>query len=226
MTTPKFNWNCGSPEPVDELRIPITFHKTPDASGLYIAYYVTLKGGSRPYGGFQPKPSEEGKHTIQAVFSSFSAEAKHNDPDYCVYGADGGAGVSCSARFNAELGKEYTLVLTARDGNDDRWYYDADLFDGETAVTHVGSFNLPADGTGRFRPFNQGFIERYIPAGCNQIVEGTFGRIKGILNGTQYEGTAVTQNTPGTDDQCITVTYDIDSETQKTDFRVSPKETI
>lgn len=231
MTTPKFNWNSGASKPVDELRIPITFKKIPDASGIYIAYYVTTQGGSRPYAGFQPKPSHEGEHIIQAVFSSFNEDAKHDDPDFCTYGADGGKGVSCAARFNAELGKEYTLVLNAHDGKDgngksDRWYYNANLFDRAVLVTHVGTFNLPADGSGRFNPFGQGFIERYLSPGCEQTIEGTFGQILGILGGVEHGGSPVTQNNPGTPDQCIAVTYDINPENNTTDFKVFPKEQI
>ncbi|WP_372352253.1 hypothetical protein [Streptomyces sp. KL116D] len=99
-STPTVRWSTGAPTPVTKVTLPMSFESAPDASGIYFAYYTTLESGTRPYAGFQPKPASAAGHPqLQAVFSSFNANATTTDSN-CSYGADGGAGVSCAVRFD------------------------------------------------------------------------------------------------------------------------------
>ncbi|WP_322067205.1 hypothetical protein [Burkholderia ubonensis] len=196
-STPTVNWNLGAaPESgVTEIRFPLRFDNTPDASGLYFAFYVPLIGGSRPYTGIQPKlPSSTGSHTYQAIFSSFNASARSNDPQ-CVGGADGAKeGVSCAVRIDLDLNTFYSNRLTVRNGTDGRDYYSGDVYNDVTGarVAHIGSFNLLHTSGGNFVTQTSGgsggFIEPYLKPGCSQAAYVVYGKPSGIVDGRTYTG--------------------------------------
>ncbi|WP_328471652.1 hypothetical protein [Streptomyces sp. NBC_00448] len=205
-STPTSSWSTGAPTPVSRLTLPMSFESAPDAGGIYFAYYTTLESGTRPYAGFQPKEVDaEGRPTLQAVFSSFNAAATTTDAN-CSYGADGGAGVSCAARFAYTKGTMYALVLQRASVTGDTQLMTGDVVDEATGatVTHIGSFSLPSD-SGRFKPADSGFIEPYLTAGCGQQVTVTYGAPVGSEGGTDYTGglPAVTDPSSGS---CLSTT--------------------
>lgn len=195
--TPIVRWSTGAPGPVSQLKLPMTFHSAPNASGIYFAYYTTLESGSRPYAGFQPKPlGDDGKPRLQAVFSSFHAEATTADTN-CQYGADGGPGVSCAVQFAYKYNTTYTIILQRASASATTQLMIGDVFNNSTGsmVAHIGSFRLPI-AVGRFKPSDQGFLEPYQTAGCEQQVELTYGLVTGIEEGTKYTGSPPTVTDP------------------------------
>lgn len=223
--TPRISWSLkdAPPSGVNELHFPVSFSLTPDASGLYFAYYITLTGGSRPYTGFQPKPPRvPGKHTFQSIFSSFNSEAKTED-ESCGYGADGGAGVSCATQFEAEPGRLYSNRLAVSLKNDDTYYYSGDVYDDSTnqKIAHIGSFTIPLSaGAGLFKINDGGFIEAYNPAGCTQKVSVTYGKVTGYLDGTKYSGTPVKGSVPETGN-CVNAVFSVSNTPDGTDVKVT-----
>ncbi|ECW8874898.1 RICIN domain-containing protein [Salmonella enterica] len=224
-STPLISWSLkdAPSSGVNELHFPMTFSLTPDASGLYFAYYTTLTGGSRPYTGFQPKPPRvSGKHTYQSVFSSFNSAAKTEDGN-CVYGADGGDGVSCSTQFEAESGRFYSNRLTVSLKDNDIYYYSGDVYDDSTnqKIAHIGSFTIPLSaGAGLFKAKDGGFIEAYIPAGCTQKVSATYGEVTGYLDGNKYSGNPVKGSVPETGN-CVNAVFSASSIPDSTDVKVT-----
>ncbi|NDZ80764.1 hypothetical protein G3I19_19975 [Streptomyces sp. SID10853] len=205
-STPTLNWTTGAPTPVTTLKLPMSVDSAPDAAGVYFAYYTTLESGTRPYAGFQPEPVDaNGHHTLQAVFSSFNADATTTD-SHCTYGADGGAGVSCAVRFTYTPGTMYSLVLKRAGVSGDTQLMSGDVVVTGTgaSVAHIGSFGLPA-ASGRFKSADQGFIEPYLTAGCGQQVKVTYGKPVGSEAGTDYTGSlpAVTDPASGS---CLSTT--------------------
>ncbi|WP_055589622.1 hypothetical protein [Peterkaempfera griseoplana] len=206
-STPTSHWTTGAPTPVTTLTLPLSVDAAPDAAGIYFAYYTTLESGTRPYAGFQPEPLDaNGNHTLQAVFSSFNANATTTDAN-CQYGADGGAGVSCSVRFAYTPGTMYSLVLQ-RDyvSGDTTQLMTGDVVETATGapVAHIGSFGLPA-ASGRFKASDQGFIEPYLTAGCSQQVTVTYGRPVGTELGVDYTGSLPTVTDPASG-SCLSTT--------------------
>lgn len=205
-STPTLRWSTGAPTPVTELTLPMSVDAAPDASGIYFAYLTTLESGTRPYAGFQPKPVDaDGRPTLQAVFSSFSADATTSD-DHCAYGADGGAGVSCAVRFAYTPGTMYSLVLrrTEVTGTTQLMTGDVVRTATGTSVAHIGSFGLPAS-SGRFKTADQGFIEPYLTAGCGQRVTVTYGKPVGTEAGADHEGSLPTVTDPASG-SCLSTT--------------------
>lgn len=224
-STPLISWslNQAPSSGVSELHFPMSFSVTPDERGLYFAYYTTLAGGSRPYTGFQPKPPRvTGKHTFQAIFSSFNGAAKTEDSQ-CVYGADGGDGVSCAVQFDAELGHFYSNRLTASLKENNLYHYSGDVYDDSTneKIAHIGSFTIPSNsGAGLFKIKDGGFIEAFIPIGCTQKVEATYGQVTGYHNGNKYVGNAVKGSVPATGN-CINAIFNNSSIANSTDVKVT-----
>ncbi|MFE2376919.1 hypothetical protein [Streptomyces sp. NPDC059398] len=205
-STPTSRWSTGAPTPVTTLRLPMSVDSAPDASGLYFAYYTTLESGTRPYAGFQPEPVDaDGHHTLQAVFSSFNAEATTTDT-HCTYGADGGAGVSCAVRFSYTPGTMYSLVLKRAGVSGDTQLMSGDVVQTATgaSVAHIGSFSLPS-ASGRFKSADQGFIEPYLTAGCGQRTTVTYGKPVGTEAGTDYVGDLPTVTDPASG-SCLSTT--------------------
>lgn len=224
-STPLIGWslNDAPSTGVSELHFPMSFTLTPDKSGLYFAYYTTLTGGSRPYTGFQPKPPRiAGKHTFQSIFSAFNNTAKTEDSN-CVYGADGGHGVSCSIQFDAELGHFYSNRLTVTPGDNNLYNYSGDVYDDSTneKIAHIGSFTMPLNGgAGLFKVKDGGFIEAYYPSGCTQKVSATYGNITGYLDGKKYISNPVSGRVPATGN-CINAVFSPSSIENSTDVKVT-----
>ncbi|WP_405686905.1 hypothetical protein OG204_24690 [Streptomyces sp. NBC_01387] len=196
-STPIARWSTGAPGPVTRLTLPMAFDAAPDASGIYFAYYTTLESGTRPYAGFQPKPAgADGKPNLQAVFSSFNADATTTDSN-CTYGADGGAGVSCAVRFAYTKGTMYGLQLERASDDGTTQLMTGDVVNTATGahVAHIGSFRLPI-ASGRFKPADQGFVEPYLTAGCTQQVTVVYGAPVGTEGGTDYTGGLPTVTDP------------------------------
>ncbi len=188
-STPTMQWTTSAATPVTTLTLPMSVDAAPDAAGLYFAYYTTLESGTRPYAGFQPKPVDaSGNRTLQAIFSSFNANATTTD-SHCTPGADGGAGISCAVRFAYTPGTMYALVLQRDYASGPTQLMTGDVV--ETAsglpVAHIGSFELPSD-SGRFKAADQGFIEPYVTPGCSQQVTVTYGKPVGTEAGVDYTG--------------------------------------
>lgn len=205
-STPTVRWTTGAPTPVSTLELPMSVDAAPDASGIYFAYYTTLESGTRPYAGFQPKPVDaDGHRSLQAVFSSFNAEATTTD-SHCDYGADGGAGVSCAVRFPYTPGTMYSLVLKRAEVTGDTQLMTGDVVETATgaSVAHIGSFGLPS-GSGRFKAADQGFIEPYLTAGCGQQVTVTYGKPVGTEAGTDHVGGLPTATDPASG-SCLSTT--------------------
>ncbi|MFJ5293398.1 hypothetical protein [Streptomyces sp. NPDC088348] len=205
-STPTLSWSTSAPTPVTTLKLPMSVDSAPDASGIYFAYYTTLESGTRPYAGFQPEPVDaNGHHTLQAVFSSFNADATTADT-HCNYGADGGDGVSCAVRFAYTPGTMYSLVLKRASVTGDTQLMTGDVVETATgaSVAHIGSFSLPS-ASGRFKNADQGFIEPYLTAGCGQQVTVTYGKPVGTEAGTDHVGSlpAVTDPASGS---CLSTT--------------------
>ncbi|MGQ4511644.1 hypothetical protein [Streptomyces sp. DW26H14] len=208
-STPTSSWSTGAPTPVSQLTLPMSFESAPDAAGMYFAFYTTLESGTRPYAGFQPKPAgPDGHPQLQAVFSSFNADATTSD-DHCSYGADGGAGVSCAVRFDYTKGTDYGLVLKRAGVSGDTQSMTGDVVNLDTgaSVAHIGGFELPSS-SGRFKPSDGGFIEPYVTAGCGQQVTVTYGKPVGTEAGTSYTGTAPTITDPASGSCLSTVSTD------------------
>lgn len=196
-STPILRWTTGAPTPVTTLTLPMAVDSAPDASGIYFAFYTTLESGTRPYAGFQPKPVDaNGNHVLQAIFSSFSADATTAD-DHCTYGADGGAGVSCAVRFVYTPGTMYSLVLKRAAVSGATQLMSGDVVETATGtpVAHIGSFSLPS-ASGRFKSADQGFIEPYLSAGCGQRVTVTYGKPVGTEAGVDHTGGLPTATDP------------------------------
>ncbi|MEX1828158.1 hypothetical protein [Luteibacter sp. CQ10] len=217
-STPTVSWDMGdAPKSgVTEIRFPLRFDVTPDATGLYFAFYVPLIGGSRPYTGLQPKArSSEGVHTFQAVFSSFSASAQSDDAN-CFGGADGAKeGVSCSVRVDLKLGTFYSNRLTVKAGaGDGRDYYSGDIYNDLTGakVAHIGSFSLLHTSGGNFATKatggSGGFIEPYRKDGCSQSARVGYGAPSGLAAGTIYRGDVPTISQPKSG-SCIVATQSV-----------------
>ncbi|MFD7923374.1 DUF3472 domain-containing protein [Streptomyces sp. NPDC059740] len=187
--TPTTHWTTGAPGAVSRLTLPLAVESAPDASGIYFAFYTTLESGTRPYAGLQPKPAgSDGRSRLQAIFSSFNAEATTTD-DHCSPGADGGAGVSCAVQFPYTKGTTYDLVLKRASVSGATQLMTGDVVNGSTGATvaHIGSFSLPS-GSGRFRASDGGFIEPYLTDGCSQQVTVTYGKPVGTEGGTDWTG--------------------------------------
>ncbi|MGW2075693.1 hypothetical protein ACWCOW_02075 [Streptomyces sp. NPDC001939] len=184
-STPTVRWTTGAPTPVTELTLPMSF-----------AYYTTLESGTRPYAGFQPKPAVNGKPTLQAIFSSFNANATTTD-SHCTYGADGGAGVSCAVQFPYTKGTMYAVELSRVSDDGTTQLMNGEVVNTETGadVAHIGSFRLPV-ASGRFKAADQGFIEPYLTAGCSQQVTVTYGKPVGTEGGDTYTGSLPTVTDP------------------------------
>ncbi|MEV3856417.1 hypothetical protein AB0J38_19085 [Streptomyces sp. NPDC050095] len=196
-STPTVRWSAGAPTPVTKLTLPMAFGAAPDASGIYFAYYTTLESGTRPYAGFQPKPvGSDGHPQLQAVFSSFNANATTTD-SHCSYGADGGAGVSCAVRFTYTKNTMYGIVLQRAGDDGSTQLMTGDVVETSTGTTvaHIGSFRLPV-ASGRFKASDSGFVEPYLTAGCAQRVTVTYGRPSGAEAGTTYTGGLPTVTDP------------------------------
>lgn len=196
-STPTVRWSTGAPAPVTELRLPMSVDAAPDAAGLYFAYYTTLESGTRPYAGFQPKPVDSsGRSQLQAVFSSFNANATTTD-SHCQYGADGGAGVSCAVRFPYTKGTMYSLVLKRAGDDGSTQLMTGDVVNTSTGaqVAHIGGFRLPV-ASGRFRTSDGGFVEPYLTAGCAQKVTVTYGKPQGVEGGVTHTGGLPTVTDP------------------------------
>ncbi|MEV7719019.1 hypothetical protein [Streptomyces sp. NPDC088184] len=214
-STPILRWTTNAPTPVTTLTLPMAVDSAPDASGIYFAYYTTLESGTRPYAGFQPKPVDaNGTHVLQAVFSSFNADATTTD-DHCTYGADGGAGVSCAVRFPYTPGTMYSLVLKRASVSGATQLMTGDVVETATGapVAHIGGFGLPA-ASGRFKNADQGFIEPYLSAGCGQRVTVTYGTPVGTEAGVAHAGSlpAVTDPSSGS---CLSTTSQTTSRGQQ-----------
>ena len=230
-STPSINWSLTGNPPasgVSELHFPMSFDVTPDAKGLYFAWFSTLSGGSRPYTGFQPAPPRvKGKHTFQSVFSSFSSVAKTNDAN-CFYGADGGPGVSCSVHFEAEPNRFYSNRLTATLQEGNVYYYSGDVYDDVTnqKVAHIGSFSIPKSaGAGLFRIKDSGFIEAYLKAGCSQKVSVTYGTVTGYHQGKTYSGKPITGTVPASGN-CINAIFSNASGAKTTNVSVTDPQSV
>ncbi|MEU2671983.1 hypothetical protein ABZ622_24555 [Streptomyces sp. NPDC007164] len=196
-STPILRWTTNAPTPVSTLILPMSVDSAPDASGVYFAYYTTLESGTRPYAGLQPKPVDaNGNRVLQAVFSSFNADATTTD-DHCTYGADGGAGVSCAVRFRYTPGTMYSLVLKRASATGATQLMTGDVVETATgaAVAHIGSFGLPS-ASGRFKNADQGFIEPYLAAGCGQRITVTYGKPVGAEAGVAHTGSLPTVTDP------------------------------
>ncbi|WP_328315824.1 hypothetical protein [Streptomyces sp. NBC_00388] len=205
-STPTLRWTTGSPAPVSTLQLPMSVDSAPDAAGMYFAYYTTLESGTRPYAGFQPEPVDaNGHHALQAVFSSFNADATTTDT-HCTYGADGGAGVSCAVRFAYTPGTMYSLVLKRASVSGDTQLMSGDVVATATGapVAHIGTFGLPS-ASGRFKSADQGFIEPYLTAGCGQRVTVTYGKPVGTEAGTDHVGSLPTVADPASG-SCLSTT--------------------
>jgi len=224
-STPLISWSLkdAPTSGVKELHFPMSFSLTPDARGLYFAYYTTLIGGSRPYTGFQPKPPRvSGKHTFQSIFSSFNDKAKTEDSK-CVYGADGGNGVSCSTQFEVELGHFYSNRLTVSLKDNDLYYYSGDVYDDSTneKIAHIGSFTIPLSaGAGLFKIKDGGFIEAYLTAGCTQKISATYGEVTGYLEGKKYSGNSVKGSVPDSGN-CVNAVFSSSSTSKNTDVKIN-----
>ncbi|OON82894.1 hypothetical protein [Streptomyces tsukubensis] len=196
-STPTSSWTTGAPGPVSRLTLPMAFRSAPAAGGLYFSYYTTLESGTRPYAGFQPKEVDSaGRPTLQAVFSSFNADATTTDGN-CSYGADGGAGVSCAVRFPYEKGTMYALVLKRASVSGATQQMTGDVVNASTGaeVAHIGGFGLPSS-SGRFKNADGGFIEPYLSAGCSQRATVTYGKPIGTEAGEEYTGGLPTVTDP------------------------------
>ncbi|MFI6878793.1 hypothetical protein ACIBL6_35700 [Streptomyces sp. NPDC050400] len=205
-STPTVRWSTSAPTPVTKVTLPMSFESAPDASGIYFAYYTTLESGTRPYAGFQPKPvSGSGHPQLQAVFSSFNANATTTDSN-CSYGADGGAGVSCAVRFDYTKGTMYALVLQRASDDGTTQLMTGDVVNRSTGATvaHIGSFRLPI-ASGRFKASDAGFVEPYLTAGCAQRVTVTYGTPTGTEGGVTYTGGLPTVTDP-TSGSCLSST--------------------
>ncbi len=172
----------------------MSFIDNPNESGMYFAFHFSMKGGSRPYLGYQSKSSSiEGKHTIQLVFSSFNETAETEHPN-CNYGADGGAGVSCATRVDIDLNTMYSIHASAKENINGRDIYTGELYNDETNqfIVEIGSFSYPA-GQGLFRNSSQDFIEGYISGTEEQTAKVIYGSVEGINeDGDTYTSDSVT----------------------------------
>ncbi|MFE7263500.1 hypothetical protein ACFU9B_15820 [Streptomyces sp. NPDC057592] len=196
-STTVLRWTTNAPTPVSTLTLPMAVDSAPDASGVYFAYYTTLESGTRPYAGFQPKPVDaNGNRVLQAIFSSFNADATTAD-EHCGYGADGGAGVSCAVRFRYTPGTMYSLVLKRVGVSGATQLMTGDVVETATGapVAHIGSFGLPS-ASGRFKNADQGFIEPYLSAGCGQRITVTYGKPVGTEAGVAHTGSLPTVTDP------------------------------
>ncbi|WP_328323278.1 MULTISPECIES: hypothetical protein [unclassified Streptomyces] len=218
-STPILRWSTDAPTPVTTLTLPMSVDSAPDASGIYFAYYTTLESGTRPYAGFQPKPVDaNGHHTLQAIFSSFNADATTTD-SHCNYGADGGAGVSCAVQFTYTPGTMYSLVLKRASVTGDTQLMSGDVVQTATgaSVAHIGSFSLPS-ASGRFKSADQGFIEPYLTAGCSQQVTVTYGKPVGTEAGTDHVGSLPTVSDPASG-SCLSTTSQTTGQGQQVTVR-------
>ncbi|WP_170872411.1 RICIN domain-containing protein [Burkholderia sp. b14] len=141
--------------PITQITFPITVIRAPDAAGYYFAQQYGFSGGSVGYMGVRPRPG--GKSL--AAFSVFGSGTEVVDTARCTGGADGGAGVSCSAEHELVHGRKYLLTIT-RDSADPR-VWRGSITD---SVTHqqvvLGAYKVPATWGSLF--FSQGgFIEYY-----------------------------------------------------------------
>lgn len=149
----------------------ISFHTTLNSATAHVAgnyaahQYGFQNQGDVGYTGLQPRPDKNGKQRMLAIFSSFIAGTTSTDTGFCSDGADGGAGVSCKAEFDAVYGHEYTLTV-ARSGTDTWTGTAKDLSTGIT--THIGTYKLPA-GSGNLKSSQVGFIENYDTPSCATV---------------------------------------------------------
>ncbi|MDJ1135777.1 DUF3472 domain-containing protein [Streptomyces iconiensis] len=218
-STPTVRWATGAPTPVSTLKLPMSVDSAPDASGIYFAYYTTLESGTRPYAGFQPKPVDANGHrSLQAVFSSFNADATTTDA-HCSDGADGGEGVSCAVRFAYTPGTMYSLVLKRAEAGGDTQLMSGEVVETATgaSVAHIGSFSLPS-GSGRFKGSDQGFIEPYLTAGCGQQVTVTYGKPVGTEAGEDHVGSLPTVTDPASG-SCLSTTSKTTGQGQQVSVR-------
>lgn len=200
-----FRWGfpANTPENFEEVRFPLAFHEAPDEKGFYFSWQFYFLPNSTPaYTGFLPKKYDLGgelpKDQVysQFAFSTFSGLARHDDPDFCQYGADGGPGVSCSSRSLIKKNVFYSCrVTTLLTGN--VYYYTGTLWNDEedTEVVHIGTWSLPNNGTsGPIHKGYVGFIEPYSPVNAKtQTLVASFGRPIGIdyTTGRKFVGNPI-----------------------------------
>jgi len=140
-----------------ELTCPITINDAPDDAGYFVARQFTFEGGRRGYFGIRPR---QGGKQLPA-FSVFG-EGCEEASGLCRPGADGGAGVSCSAWADLRYGRAYNFTIR-RDRSDERLWRGI-MTDTETeAVTDLGAWRLPI-GQGRLSgEWTSSFVEYYKP---------------------------------------------------------------
>ncbi|KAJ6532216.1 hypothetical protein DFH09DRAFT_1182459 [Mycena vulgaris] len=141
-----------------DITFPLTIVETRHTSGYFFAQqYGFVNSRDVGYTGLQPRPNQNGKPVLHAVFSSFIAGSTTTDSN-CSPGADGGPGVSCSVEWNGVYGRTYDLEVKSNGSS--LWVGTAvDTVTG--ARIHIGSYTLPA-GVGGIQNSQAGFVEMYL----------------------------------------------------------------
>lgn len=140
-----------------DLTFPINIAKAPHVSGYYFAQQFGYVNGTQGcYTGLQPRPDVGSDHMIQAIFSSFIPGSTSTDSQ-CSSGADGGSGVSCSAKFAASYADTWLLVVESTGTS--TWSGKA-VNSVSGVEQHIGSFTVPAT-FGGLSDYYAGFVEYY-----------------------------------------------------------------
>ncbi len=166
------------------------------ASGTYFAQQFFFdnpgtEGNIGGYTGLQPRPDQDGKQYLRAVFSTFIAKSKSTDEN-CHDGADGGPGVSCSVLFPATYGHTYKILVHKI--SEHTWR--GEVEDEQSGKKlHIGSWTLP-DHVGDIKPSGNGFSEYYayyergypqfVVPSCDKLAEISV--IYGPVSTTNYGG--------------------------------------
>ncbi|KAG5932568.1 hypothetical protein E4U53_001261 [Claviceps sorghi] len=161
------DWSfSGSPKGgLKDVTFPFRMHGAAHNSGYYFAQQFGFENITQlSYCGIQNRPNSGGKSIVHAVFSTFQGGSTTGDRN-CHYGADGGAGVSCSKEFVGNYNAVYNIVIKHVSGT--TWRGTAvDTSTGKSV--HIGSFTLPSSAGGILSS-QVGFVE-YFPwnAGTHQ----------------------------------------------------------
>ncbi|KAF9064243.1 hypothetical protein BDP27DRAFT_177277 [Rhodocollybia butyracea] len=146
------------PTGLSDITFPMTIVETDHISGYYFAQQFNFVGVEDVgYTGLQPRPDNNGKTVLHAVFSSFIPGSTTADKKNCSPGADGGAGVSCSVEWYGVYDRRYNLEVKTT-GN--RTWVGTVVDTVTGAHVHIGSFTLP-DISGGILDSQGGFVEWY-----------------------------------------------------------------
>ncbi|KAK0374679.1 hypothetical protein CLIM01_07972 [Colletotrichum limetticola] len=142
---------------LSQITFPMSMEGAPRKSGFYFAQQFGFHGvNDIGYTGLQPRPDNQRRQVVHAVFSSFQkgTTTKHKN---CSPGADGGPGVSCALDIFGDYSHVYNLAVWNTGGTTWR----GTLHDTVTGKSHViGEWTLPSSA-GKILNGESGFVEYY-----------------------------------------------------------------